>query len=92
MDHISRLFEALSSPTRLKILQIISETKRPLHIKAISRQLAIDYATTYRHIQTLRKADLLDVYDVGRSRVLNINHSQHLKQLLQSATDICGKS
>jgi DNA-binding transcriptional ArsR family regulator len=50
ISRVSVVFAALSNPIRLKILSIISETKRPLHIKAIAQKLKMDYAAIYRHI------------------------------------------
>ena len=81
----SKLFSALQSPIRLNILEILAETKRPLHIKAVSRQLAIDYASIYRHVEILHETGLLEVFDVGRSRVLTIARPDALKRLLIAA-------
>ena len=79
-----KLFSALQNPIRLKILEILSETKRPLHIAAVSRQLAIDYAALYRHVEILQEIGLLEVFDVGRSRVLTIARPDALKRLLMA--------
>lgn len=67
---LSVLFNALGNPIRLKILSIINETKRPLHIKAVAKTLEMDYGAVYRHVKILKKAGLLQVFEVGRSRVL----------------------
>ncbi len=85
-NRASKLFSALGSPIRLRILEIVAETKRPLHIKAVSRQLAIDYAAIYRHVEILHETGLLEIFDVGRSRVLTIARPDALKRLL-TATD-----
>lgn len=79
----SSIFKALSNDIRIKMLVMVAETKKPLHIKGIARNLKIDYATTYRHVQALKKADLVDVFDVGRSRVLSIKKPEELSNLLQ---------
>jgi len=88
ISHASIVFAALSNPTRLKILSIISETKRPLHIKAVAKTLKMDYAAIYRHIAVLRKANLLEIFEVGRSRVLSLLHVEVVKQLIQQANTI----
>ena len=62
---------------------LINETKRPLHIKAIARALNMDYAALYRHVQILQKSGLLEIFDVGRSRVLSIKNSESIKQLFE---------
>jgi len=88
ISYASMVFAALSNPTRLKILSIISETKRPLHIKAMAQTLKMDYAAIYRHITVLRKANLLEIFEVGRSRVLSPLHVEVVKQLIQQANAI----
>lgn len=88
ISQVSNVFAALSNPTRLKILSIISETKRPLHIKAIAKTLRMDYAAIYRHIAVLKKANLLQIFEVGRSRVLSPLHVEVVKQLIQQASTI----
>lgn len=85
LESASRLFKALSSTTRLRILVMVMGTKRPLHIKAISRQLGIDYAATYRHVEAMKKAGLVEIYEVGRSRVLSPLKIEVIRQLMDSA-------
>jgi len=81
IEYFSRVFSALGSPVRLRILSIISETQRPLHIKAVAKALNMDYAAVYRHVDVLKKAGLLQVYEVGRSRVLSPLHTDLMKQV-----------
>ncbi|MEM3061669.1 MAG: winged helix-turn-helix domain-containing protein, partial [Candidatus Bathyarchaeia archaeon] len=72
-EKISNFFNALGNPTRLRILIMVIETQKPLHIKAVSKNLKMDYATIYRHVEVLKKANLIKIFEVGRSRVLSIN-------------------
>ena len=88
ISHASTVFAALSNPVRLKILSIISETKRPLHIKAVAGTLKMDYAAIYRHITVLREANLLQIFEVGRSRVLSPLHAETVKQLVKQANTL----
>jgi len=88
IDRASKVFSALSSPTRLKILFIISETKRPLHIKAVAKALKMDYAAVYRHVEVLKKAKLLEIYEVGRSRVLSPLNIDMVKRFIQLAKEV----
>jgi len=85
LERLASFFDALRSPTRLKILQVVAETDRPLHIEAVAKMLGINYAAIYRHIQALRQQGLLKVYEVGRSRVLALTRPQLLRQLLELA-------
>lgn len=85
---ISNVLSALSNSTRLRIVELISETERPLHIKAVAQILKKDYAAIYRHVQVLQKNGLLTVYEVGRSRVLHPKNNDLVKQLIQTAKKI----
>ena len=86
--HLSMVFSALGNPVRLKILSIISETKRPLHIKAVAQTLRMDYAAVYRHIKVLKKAGLIQIFEVGRSRVLSPLHTEIINQIFALAQRI----
>jgi DNA-binding transcriptional ArsR family regulator len=85
---VSDLMNALGNPTRVKIILLIQDTNRPLHIEAVSKALKMDYAAIYRHVQVLRDSGLLEVYEVGRSRVLTIKNAETVKQLIQTANKI----
>jgi DNA-binding transcriptional ArsR family regulator len=79
----SAIFSALGSVVRLRILKMVIETKKPLHIRAVARNLATDYAAIYRHVQVLRSARLLEVFEVGRSRVISARKPQLIGELLE---------
>jgi len=80
--HLSKVFNALGSPVRLRILQLVRETKRPLHIKAVAEMLGMDYGAVYRHVDILKKAGLVQIFEVGRSRVLSLLHDELVSHLL----------
>ncbi len=86
--HLSKVFDALGSPVRLRILELVRETKRPLHIKAVANMLEMDYGAVYRHVEVLKRAGLLQIFEVGRSRVLSVSHSELLSQLLASGLQV----
>lgn len=81
---VSVIFSALSSPTRLRIIELVSETERPLHIKAVAQVLKKDYAAIYRHIRVLEKCGLVGVYDVGRSRVIYLKNAELIKECVRT--------
>jgi DNA-binding transcriptional ArsR family regulator len=85
---LSRVFDALGSPVRLRILELVRETKRPLHIKAVARMLRMDYGAVYRHVDVLKKAGLVQIFEVGRSRVLSLLHGELLNQILVLALQV----
>ena len=87
-EYLSIIFSALGNTTRLKILSVIRETKRPLHIKAVAKNLQMDYAAVYRHVEILKKVGLVEIYEVGRSRVLSLLHADLLNQIFALAQQI----
>ena len=87
-ERLSKVFNALGNPTRLKILRLVADTKRPLHIKAVARALKKDYGAVYRHIEVLERAQLVHIFEVGRSRVLSPVHNELLDQLFTLAERI----
>ena len=83
IGQLAAIFQALGNETRLKALMLIKDTQRPLHIKAISNALQIEYAALYRHVKQLQRSGLVETFDVGRSQVLALKHKDMLDQLLQ---------
>lgn len=88
---VSGVLSALGSPTRLRIVELVSETERPLHIKAVAQMLKKDYATVYRHIKVLQKRGLVGVYEVGRSRVIYLKNVDLIKKCVQTAQKVVQK-
>jgi ArsR family transcriptional regulator len=89
LKKIASVFNALSNDVRLKILLMIADTKRPLHIRAVAMNLKMDYGAIYRHIEILQRVKLLEVYDVGRSRVLSPLKFDLVKRFMEMALDAC---
>ena len=85
---LSAVFNALGNPTRLRILSIINQTKRPLHIKAVAKILQMDYGAVYRHVEILKKTGLVQIFEVGRSRVLSPLHADVVNQIFTLAQQI----
>ena len=85
LQQVSAIFSALGSPTRLKIVELVSQTERPLHIKAVAQVLKKDYAAVYRHIGVLEDCGLIGVYEVGRSRVIYLKQAELVKQCVAIA-------
>lgn len=84
----ARIFNALGSEVRLRILRMLMATKKPLHIRGVARNLKIDYAAVYRHVGVLKQAKLIEVYDVGRSRVLSPRQPELLTDLIRKIKDL----
>jgi len=88
LRQVSEVFSALGSPTRLRIIEIVSETERPLHIKAVAQVLKSDYAAVYRHVRVLEKCGLIGVYEVGRSRVIYLKNADLIKECVRTVKNM----
>lgn len=88
IQRIATVFNALGNVTRIRILLLVYETRRPLHIKAVAKSLKIDYAALYRHVKVLQKSGLIDIYEVGRSRVLYLKNIELTEKLIEEAKKI----
>jgi len=84
VNRVSKILNALGNPIRFRILELVGKTDRPLHIKAVAQHLRKDYAAIYRHIKILEKCGLLEVYEVGRSRVLRSKNVEAIKAYLST--------
>lgn len=87
----STVFGALGNPVRLRILLMLMDSTKPLHITAVANNLKMDYGGVYRHVEVLREAGLIQVYDVGRSRVLSPLNSDITKDLIAKAKNFAQK-
>ncbi len=88
---VSEVFNAVGNPIRFKMLMLVMETERPLHIKAIGKMLKMDYAAVYRHVKVLEKSGLLGIYEVGRSRVLYAKNPEMIRHMTELAKIILQK-
>lgn len=88
---VSALLSALGNPTRFKIVMLVSETRRPLHIKAIAEMLEGDYAAIYRHVKVLEGSGLIGIYEVGRSRVLYPKDEDTIRLILEFVEKVIRK-
>jgi DNA-binding transcriptional ArsR family regulator len=64
---------------------MLMDSKKPLHITAVASNLKMDYGGIYRHVEVLREAGLIQVYEVGRSRVLSPLNAELLRDLVSKA-------
>ncbi|MEM0075224.1 MAG: winged helix-turn-helix domain-containing protein [Nitrososphaerota archaeon] len=88
INNLVKLFDALSNEQRLKIVNLILLSNRPIHVKGIARELKLDYAAAYRHIEKLREAGILGIHEVGRSRVPYLQNREKLTALVEVASSL----
>ena len=85
LQKVSAVLSALGSPIRLKIVELVRQTEKPLHIKAVAQALKKDYAAVYRHIKVMEKSGLVGVHEVGRSRVIYLKNADLITEFVRLA-------
>ncbi len=78
---LADILKALANEDRIKILKLIINSDKPLHIKALTELLKTDYANVYKNVKILEKAGILGVFVVGRSRVPYVKKKEELAKL-----------
>lgn len=78
------IFKALSSPTRVRILKVL--TKNELHLTGLAKEIKISVPVTSRHIKILEKAGLIKKRVIGNVHILKIK-TDNLEKLLQPYID-----
>ena len=84
----SQTFSALGNIVRLRILLMLMDSKKPLHITAVASNLKMDYGGVHRHVEVLRNAGLLQVFEVGRSRVLSPLNIEQVRGFITGAKEL----
>ena len=84
----SQIFSALGNIVRLRILLMLMDSKKPLHITAVASNLKMDYGGVHRHVEILRNAGLLQVFEVGRSRVLSPLNIEQVREFIAGAKEL----
>jgi DNA-binding transcriptional ArsR family regulator len=67
---------------------MLMDSKKPLHITAVASNLKMDYGGVHRHVEILRNAGLLQVFEVGRSRVLSPLNIEQVREFILKAKDV----
>jgi len=87
LKSVSQTFSALGNVVRLRILLMLMDSKKPLHITAVASNLKMDYGGVHRHVEVLRNAGLLQVFEVGRSRVLSPLNNEQVREFVIKAKE-----
>ena len=59
IEKLSTIFKALSDPTRLKIVRILSQNPRPVCVNALTNRLDISQSAVSQHLRVLKHAGLV---------------------------------
>lgn len=87
LKSVSKTFSALGNTVRLRILLMLMDSKKPLHITAVASNLKMDYGGVHRHVEVLRNAGLIQVFEVGRSRVLSPLNMDQVREFITIAKE-----
>jgi rhodanese-related sulfurtransferase len=80
-EHIARIGQAASSPSRLELLDLLSQGGRT--VEALAQQTGQSVATTSHHLQVLRRARLVEAQKAGLYVTYRLAHQQVGAFLLQ---------
>ena len=75
-----KLFRALSSPTRLKILKVL--TSKEMHLTGLAKEINISVPVTSRHIKILENVGLINKRIFGNTHLLTAK-IRNLEQILE---------
>ena len=80
----NKLFKALSSQTRMKIIKIL--LRREIHLSDLAKELGISTPVTSRHIKLLLEIGLIKKRIIGNVHLLSANMGS-LEKILEPFTD-----
>ena len=75
-----KLFRALSSPTRIKILKVL--TSKEMHLTGLAKEINISVPVTSRHIKILEEVNLINKRIFGKTYLLTAR-IKNLEQVLE---------
>ncbi len=88
---MQKLFKALSSETRLKIVEFLLETKACRYLSDIAKVINRDESTVCRHLKVLQEANIVEIRGIGPFREICIKDPEDVKELLECAKRILSK-
>lgn len=93
MDNIEKLtdvFKALADPTRLKLVQLLSDGEKALCVNALARELEVTQSAVSQHLRVLRQAGLVQGERRGQSVHYSLDRdglAQHTARLRETLGD-----
>ncbi len=87
VKRLKQLLEAMSEPSRLEIMILLSGVNNPLTPSIITTQVGISAPTVSGHLRILNREELITYEKVAQSRLYTVNYStiKDLKFLLEDA-------
>ncbi len=59
IEEISKYLKAIGDPTRLRIIELLNTSEKPLCVNAISKRLNITQSAVSQHLHILKQLDLV---------------------------------
>jgi DNA-binding transcriptional ArsR family regulator len=73
IEALSEVFQALSDPTRLRILELLKSSKHPYCVNAIAHHVGISQSAASQHLKILRQHGLVSVKKEGYFKHYSLN-------------------
>lgn len=83
IESLAEVFQALSDPNRLRILELLRKGGHPLCVNAIAGQIGISQSAISQHLKVLRQQGLVQVKKEGyyKHYSLNIEKLNSIREL-----------
>ena len=59
VEELAELFKAISDVTRLRLIKLLAESRKPLCVNALSNKLGVSQSAVSQHLRILRQAGLV---------------------------------
>jgi DNA-binding transcriptional ArsR family regulator len=82
------LFKILSDDSKLKIVEFLIRRDNGSTCSDISSHIAKDLSTTFRHVEALRKANIVKTKKDGKFLVCYINNKERMEELFHLSKKI----
>lgn len=79
IEKLTEVFKALADPTRLRLVELLSEGEKALCVNALARALGVTQSAVSQHLRVLRQAGLVK----GERRGQSVHYSLDRDSLAQ---------
>lgn len=79
VEELAQLFKALSDPTRLRLVKLLSDHRGALCVNALAHRLSVTQSAVSQHLRVLRQARLVE----GVRRGYQVHYSLDTDRLAQ---------
>jgi DNA-binding transcriptional ArsR family regulator len=84
IQELAEIFKALSDPTRLRLVKLLSEHRGALCVNALARRLGVTQSAVSQHLRVLRQAGLVQ----GDRRGYHVHYSLDQDRLAEYKTSL----